>query len=781
MKLADIKNSVSTLPGTGVATAKLFARLNIFSVADLLQFYPKEYDDRTNRVPLREFAHGKVHTAAKVVAHEWFGYGKMRTLKIIINDGKSSAALVAFGRAFLEKNFPVGSIISVAGNFTLQYGEVQCAKFEATKLADGGSLVDFSGTLPDSGVIPIYHLTEGLKQKNVRKAISAAIKQYGNFIDDELPEDLIAERKLLPKHLAIKKIHEPENMADANLAMNTLIYEELFHFQSALAKRAWQHTGKIPDAELSLKTAAFANSPAVVNTTANAENADTAGNTTIANAPANANAVPAKSSNYSENFLRQLSPLQKKLLDSLPFNLTPDQTNVIFQINEDLDKGYREREKLLNETVSASSADRITTNENISVQTRPVYTMQRLLQGDVGSGKTIVALFACLRVISWRGQCAIMAPTELLAKQHAESTAKLLEPLGIRIAFLSGNIKSKGRSQLLKALKDGEIDIVVGTHALFSRTTEYNDLQLAVIDEQHRFGVLQRQAIIEKGRKIARSSTSTAEQTSYTLHLLMMSATPIPQTLALTVFGDLDVSVLHSMPQGRKPIITYLVREGNERNAYEAVRKELQAGHQAYFVYPAIEEGGERELKSAEEMFAFLQEKVYPEYRCALVHGKIDEAEQEQIFQDFRENRIQVLAATTVIEVGIDVPNTTCIVIEQADFFGLAQLHQLRGRVGRNALQSFCFLIYSKGITETGIQRMKVLRESTDGFYIAEQDLLLRGPGEMTGTMQAGNISLGIADIVRDKEILMQARKDAFNWLKTILQNAALQGDISAS
>lgn len=769
MKLADIKNSVSTLPGTGTATAKLFARLNIFSVADLLQFYPKEYQDRTKCVPLCEFAHGNVHTAAKVVAHEWFGYGKMRTLKIIINDGKTVAALVAFGRAFLEKNFPVGSIISVSGNFTLQYGEVQCAKFEATKLADGGNLADFSDTLPDSGVIPIYHLTEGLKQKNVRKAINAAIKQYGNFIDDELPEDLISERKLLPKHLAIKKIHEPENMADANLARTTLIYEELFHFQSALAKRAWQHTGKIPDAELSLKTVAFANSPAVANAT-------TTGNSpAVANATATATAgmaaVPAKSSNYSENFLHQLSPLQKKLLDSLSFNLTPDQTNVIFQINEDLDKGYREREKLLNETVSASSADsnsvdRITANENFSAETRPVYTMQRLLQGDVGSGKTIVALFACLRVISWRGQCAIMAPTELLAKQHAESTAKLLEPLGIRIAFLSGNIKSKGRSQLLKALKDGEIDIVVGTHALFSRTTEYNDLQLAVIDEQHRFGVLQRQAIIEKGRKIAQSPTSTAEQTSYTLHLLMMSATPIPQTLALTVFGDLDVSVLHSMPQGRKPIITYLVREGNERNAYEAVRKELQAGHQAYFVYPAIEEGGERELKSAEEMFAFLQEKVYPEYRCALVHGKIDEAEQEQIFQDFRENKIQVLAATTVIEVGIDVPNTTCIVIEQADFFGLAQLHQLRGRVGRNALQSFCFLIYSKGITETGIQRMKVLRESTDGFYIAEQDLLLRGPGEMTGTIQAGNISLGIADIVRDKEILMQARKDAFNWLK---------------
>lgn len=744
MKLADIKNPVSTLPGTGAATAKLFARLNIFTVADLLQFYPKEYDDRTKRTSLCEFELAKIHTAVKVIAHEWFGYGKMRTLKLIINDGRTTASLVAFGRAFLEKSFPVGSIISVTGNFCVRYGELQCSQFEATKLADDGELVEFIGPLPDSAVIPVYHLTEGLKQKNVRKAISAALKQYGAFIDDELPQEIISQRKLLSKQKAIKLIHEPEKISDAEAARHSLIYEELFHFQSALAKRAWEHSGKIPSADLS----------------------------------ANVNFSASGEALASSAFISQLSPLQKKLAENLPFSLTPDQMRVIAEINDDLDKGYREREALLNASADASASARHLQTANSSASgagyartapadashtatapARPVFTMQRLLQGDVGSGKTIVALFACLRVISWRGQCAIMAPTELLAKQHAESTAKLLEPLGVRIAFLSGNVKSSGRTQLMKALKAGDIDIVVGTHALFSAAVEYNDLQLAVIDEQHRFGVLQRQAIIEKGRRIAGTS-------SYTLHLLMMSATPIPQTLALTVFGDLDVSVLHAMPQGRKPIKTYLVREGNEHNAYEAVRKELQAGHQAYFVYPAIEEGGESNRKSAEEMFAFLQEQVYPEYRCALVHSKIDEASQEQIFQNFRENKIQILAATTVIEVGIDVPNTTCIVIEQADYFGLAQLHQLRGRVGRNALQSYCFLIYSKAITETGIERMRVLRESTDGFYIAEQDLKLRGPGEMTGTMQAGNIALGIADIVRDKEILMQARADAFVWLR---------------
>ena len=401
-----------------------------------------------------------------------------------------------------------------------------------------------------------------------------------------------------------------------------------------------------------------------------------------------------------------------------------------------------------------------------------------------------------------------MAPTELLARQHAENASRMLAPLGIRVAFLTGNVKASGRAELLKQLKAGNIDIVIGTHALFSEAVQYNDLELAVIDEQHRFGVLQRQAIIEKGRKIAGTS-------SYTLHLLMMSATPIPQTLALTAFGDLDVSLLRTQPEGRKAVKTYLVREGNEANAYEAVRKELEAGHQAYFVYPAIEgdgrqtdgedeNGDNREsveaaharskaeaagakrtrnaqfpllyakeksaAKAAEEMFAFLSERVYPEFSCALIHSRVDEDEQVRILHDFQSGRIQVLAATTVIEVGVDVPNATCIVIEQADRFGLAQLHQLRGRVGRGNAQSYCFLIYGKNITETGIERMKVLRESTDGFFIAEQDLKLRGPGEVTGTAQSGELELGIADIRRDGKILVEARKDAFEYMRSVLR-----------
>ena len=250
----------------------------------------------------------------------------------------------------------------------------------------------------------------------------------------------------------------------------------------------------------------------------------------------------------------------------------------------------------------------------------------------------------------------------------------------------------------------------------------------------------------------------------------MMSATPIPQTLALTAFGDLDVSVIKTMPAGRKPVQTYLVREGNERNAYEAVSKQLAAGRQAYFVYPAIESDTAVGVKSAEEAFARLSGSVFPEYKCALLHSKIDDDAQIAILRDFRAGKIHIIAATTVIEVGVDVPNANCIVIEEADRFGLAQLHQLRGRVGRGNEQSYCFLIYGKNLSESGIERMKVLRQNTDGFIIAEEDLKLRGPGEITGTAQSGNLTLGIADIARDREILLKAREDAFRVFEKGLQ-----------
>jgi ATP-dependent DNA helicase RecG len=380
--------------------------------------------------------------------------------------------------------------------------------------------------------------------------------------------------------------------------------------------------------------------------------------------------------------------------------------------------------------------------------------MARLLQGDVGSGKTLVSFLAALAAVEGGGQVAILAPTELLARQHAENAARLLEPLGLRLSFLTGNIRAAGRKELLRGLAGGQVDMVLGTHALFSEDVVYPDLRLVVVDEQHRFGVTQRSLIMAKGDHP---------------DLLMMSATPIPRTLALTVFGDLEVSVIRDLPPGRKPIVTHLARQSNEGKVYDFVRKELECGRQAYFVYPLIaaaEEGQAAELKDAQSMATRLAEEVFPSYPAALIHSRIDEEEKQRVMERFRRGEIRVLAATSVVEVGVDVPNATCMVVEHAERFGLSALHQLRGRVGRGSEQSYCFLVYSDELTQDGKTRLKVMLEHSDGFIIAEEDLKLRGPGQIAGIEQSGYLSLGFADPVRDAAELEKARRDAFSILE---------------
>lgn len=745
MKVSEIKTPVSSIAGIGPQLTKTLAKVNVFTVGDLLQYYPRDYEDRTRKVSFSEQAanYGKVHTVAQVIAHEWFGYGRMKTLKILVNDGSGSAELICFNRAFLEKSLIPGTIITVTGKFEVKYGHLQSSAFEVVKHEEtevsGQKLSpqDLFNIIPkESGVIPVYPLTEGLTQKAISKAVSHALQQYAYGIENEIPQELLEHHKLINKQDAIRLIHRPATLTQVADARKSLVYEELYQFQAILARRIYNRKGAcglIPQ---------------------------TSENTATRSTPAHS--TPGIS---VDDFTSSLSPLQKDFFDSLPFPLTDDQRAVIYEMDSEIDRSYQERERVLNQL-----------DRGLPPPTTPTFSMARLLQGDVGSGKTLVSLFICLRIISWKGQCAFMAPTEILARQHAETTARLLAPLGVRTAFLTGNLRAKGRNQLLRALKEGEIDIVVGTHALFSAAVEFKDMELAVIDEQHRFGVLQRQAIVEKGRHtVASAGAGTGSLGSgsggytYEPNLLMMSATPIPQSLALTVFGDLDISSIHTMPAGRKPVITYLVKEGNEINAYEAVRKELAKGHQAYFVYPAID--SDENIKSAERIFAHLRDHIYPQYKCALIHSHIDEEEQVRLLHDFREGTIQVLAATTVIEVGVDVANATCMVIEGADRFGMAQLHQLRGRVGRGSEQSYCFLIYSKDLTESGIERMKALRQSTDGFFIAEQDLKNRGPGELNGTLQAGELGFRLADLSRDMELMQAARSDAISFIAA--QNAS--------
>ena len=658
MFLRELSQPVSALKGAGRAVSERLARLGIVTIADLLIRYPRDYDDRSSFAPFAAWAtEARVHTTATVLEHEWFGYGRMRTLKILVRDESGPAVLVCFNRPFLEKSLPVGARILVTGKFQRRYGEIQSTAFEAESL-EGDSA-------PKEGILPVYPLTEGLKQGTMRALAKRALAEYGARLEDELPRGLVAKRALLPKREALRGVHFPGEAEELEKARSTLIFEELFYFQLAVARRARQRR--------------------------------------LCDVPRAASA----------------GKLRRRLVERLPFALTPDQVRSVEEIVADM---------------------------------AAPHPMGRLLQGDVGSGKTLVAFLACVEVVESGGQAAIMAPTELLARQHAQSAARLLEPLGIRLAFLSGNVDDAARPPLLKALARGEVDIVLGTQALFSTEVEYKNLRLAVVDEQHRFGVLQRLALSRKGPLP---------------DLLMMTATPIPRTLALTVFGDLAVSTIKTMPPGRKPIVTHLAKAGNEARVYEFVRRELEAGRKAYFVYPLI---GDSErpseaaagLKNAQAMYERLSREIYPGFKVGIIHSRLKEEEKRATMEAFSNGELSVLVATSVVEVGVDVPSATVMVIEHAERFGLAALHQLRGRVGRGQDQSYCFLIFSEALTEDGKARLKAMLGTSDGFALAEEDLRIRGPGELAGTSQSGYLRLTIADPVRDAAILEEARAEAF-------------------
>jgi len=671
----ELETPVTHVRGAGPAVARVLAGLGVTTVGGLLSYFPRDWEDRSQEAPLAGFAQrGEVNTVVTVLAHDWFGAGRMKTLKIHVEDDSGRGVLVCFNRPFLEKQAPVGARLRLWGRFFLKYGEIQSTAFEIDPIPD--EIID--GTGADSAerfneILPVYPLSAGLTQGVLRRVMRRAVIDYGKRVEDELPAFLRERDGFLTKAHAIESIHFPASAEALADARRTLIYEELFYLECIIGKRAMERRKKTRQDSGDVPAAVLGDEP---------------------------------------------SPLQKKLIERLPFTLTGGQSSALKELNSDMSGQY---------------------------------PMARLLQGDVGSGKTLVAFLAALRAREFRGQTAIMAPTELLARQHAENAARLLEPLGVNLAYLTGNVKAAGRSRLLAALTSGNIDIVVGTHALFSKDVSYRSLRLVVVDEQHRFGVVQRAAIMAKGDSP---------------DLLMMSATPIPRTLALTVFGDLDVSVIADMPAGRKPIKTHLARHGNETKVYDFVRKELAAGRQAYFVYPLIEADESKSLKDAQSMAARLSERIFPEHPVALVHSKLEEEEKRNVMESFRKGETRVLVATSVVEVGVDVPNATCMVVEHAERFGLSALHQLRGRVGRGDAQSYCFLVYSKELTEDGKARLKVMLENNDGFVIAEEDLKLRGPGQIAGIEQSGYLALGIADPVRDAQELVRARADAFGILE---------------
>ncbi|MDD3250752.1 MAG: ATP-dependent DNA helicase RecG, partial [Smithellaceae bacterium] len=399
---------------------------------------------------------------------------------------------------------------------------------------------------------------------------------------------------------------------------------------------------------------------------------------------------------------------------SLPFELTGAQKRVVEEIQKDL---------------QAETA------------------MNRLLQGDVGSGKTLVAMSAMITVCENGYQAALMAPTEILARQHDATLSAWAEPVGLRVVLLTGGMNGAARSEALERIRSGEADIIIGTHALIQEEVDFKKLGLVVIDEQHRFGVLQRATLRNKG---------------LSPDVLVMTATPIPRTLAMTVYGDLDVSVIDEMPPGKKPVRTVVMGENRREAVYEAIRRELAKNHQAFIVYPLVEQSENLDLKDATKMAEHLQKEIFPDVRVGLIHGKMKDWEKDAVMTDFLENRIAILVSTTVIEVGIDMPRASLMVIEHAERFGLSQLHQLRGRVGRRDIPSTCILLAGYKATGDARKRLKVMEKTTDGFVLADEDLAIRGPGDFLGTRQSGMPDFRIASIIRDARILNDAREDAF-------------------
>nr|HOP41327.1 ATP-dependent DNA helicase RecG [Geobacteraceae bacterium] len=437
---------------------------------------------------------------------------------------------------------------------------------------------------------------------------------------------------------------------------------------------------------------------------------------------------------FDELFFLQLGLALKRrgtsLEEGIPFRITHKYTRPLL--------------KILPYSLTAAQKRVLTEIKDDMASPGPMY---RLVQGDVGSGKTIVALLAALLAIENDCQAAIMAPTEILAEQHYLNIHKLCGQLGLTVRLLSSGVKGKERGAALAAIASGDVDIVVGTHAVIQDKVEFKRLGLGIIDEQHRFGVLQRGILKKKGAHP---------------HILVMTATPIPRSLAMTVFGDLSLSVIDELPSGRIPVATSVCSESGRNRVYRLIRDEVRAGRQAYLICPLVDESEKSELKAASQVADHLAVDIFPEMRVGLLHGRLRPEEKEAVMQAFKAREIDILVATTVIEVGIDVPNATVMVIEHADRFGLSQLHQLRGRVGRGGNRSRCILLTGGNLSEEARQRLKIMEETHDGFRIAEADLQLRGPGDFLGTRQAGLPEFRVASILRDGGILEEARQDAF-------------------
>ncbi len=655
-----IESPVQYVKKVGPERAKLFKKLRVNSVKDLLYYFPRRYEDRSQMKTISTLNLGEIQTIrGQILALEVKKVRRnLSILKMAVGDGTGIIYATWFNQPYLKNIMPIGTKIIISGKVE-RFGILQMAN-PAYEILSGSE----EDLLHVGRIVPIYPATEKLNQRIIRQVMKNALDEFLPFLVDPLPDYLLKEYEFRNLRDTIREIHFPSDSAGQNEARRRLVFEEFFYLQLVLA-------------------------------------------------------INKGGRKESSGGIKQGGggQLVKKFLESLPFELTGDQKKAVEEIRKDMDS-----HKIMN----------------------------RLLQGEVGAGKTVVAIIALLVTIENGYQGVIMVPTEILAEQHYLTLQKFLIPLEIQVDFLIGNMPKKAKNKVLKEVKDGDVQIVIGTHALLEEGVHFQKLGLVVIDEQHRFGVLQRAALKAKGLNP---------------DILIMTATPIPRTLSLTVYGDLDISTIGSLPAGRKPITTYWLNSKQRSGVYKFIKEEVSAGHQAYVVYPLIKRSEKLDLKAAEDGAALLQNEVFPDLKIALLHGRVKRDEKEKIMRNFRDKKIDILVSTTVIEVGIDISNVTVMVIEEAQRFGLAQLHQLRGRIGRGEFPSYCIL-FSDSSDELSRRRLQVMTETTDGFKIAEEDLGMRGPGEFLGTRQHGLPEFRIGNIVSDLKILEQARETAFKLIK---------------